>query len=141
MPRFRKKPVEIEARLWDGSFASAGDIVDWIHHWGGSAVHTDFTTANPQISIKTLEGIVTASIGDYVIKGVQDEFYPCKPDIFEATYEPVIEEERPWWAEENERLATPEEQLSLNVLDLRDPAVEREFLQSLKESGVPVEEA
>jgi hypothetical protein len=100
--------------LWDGSFASAGEIVDWIGIWGGSAVHTDFTTANPRISIKTLEGIISASPGDYVIKGVQDEFYPCKPDIFEATYDavesdPRDKEERPWWAEENERLLTPEE--------------------------------
>lgn len=115
MPRYRKKPVEIEAQLWDGSFKSAGEIVDWIGVWGGSAVHTDFTTVNPQISIKTLEGWIYASPGDYVIKGVQDEFYPCKPDIFEATYESVEGEEKPWWAEENERLLTPEEMETYKV--------------------------
>lgn len=45
---------------------------------------------SPIVCIKTLEGMMTAKIGDYVIKGVQGEFYPCKPDIFNKTYEEVI---------------------------------------------------
>jgi len=44
-----------------------------------------------KISVKTLEGVITASPYDYIIKGVQGEFYPCKPDIFEQTYEKVVE--------------------------------------------------
>ena len=45
----------------------------------------------PSISIETLEGVMTAGIGDYIIKGVNGEFYPCKPDVFEKTYEAVDE--------------------------------------------------
>ena len=47
---------------------------------------------NPYLKIETLEGIMKASVGDYIIKGVNGEFYPCKPDIFEKTYERVIDE-------------------------------------------------
>jgi len=46
----------------------------------------------PQLEIKTLEGTMCADIGDYIIKGVNGEFYPCKPDIFEKIYEKVGEE-------------------------------------------------
>ena len=46
---------------------------------------------NPYIKIETLEGTMKASVGDYIIKGVNGEFYPCKPDIFEKTYEEVAE--------------------------------------------------
>lgn len=42
---------------------------------------------NPKLKIQTLEGVMEASVGDYIIKGVNGEFYPCKPDIFEKTYE------------------------------------------------------
>lgn len=45
---------------------------------------------NETMTIKTLEGDMTANIGDYIIKGVKGEFYPCKPDIFKQTYEPVL---------------------------------------------------
>lgn len=60
------------------------DIVDWIQTGGGKAKH-DHT----DIYIDTLEGTMCASVGDFIIKGVQGEFYPCKPDIFEKTYEKV----------------------------------------------------
>jgi len=144
MPVFRKKPVVIEARRWDGSTEGAEDIVNWINsspRGGGAGALGTFNTnsfsefdkvdergktavilfgpnSERQIEIGTLEGDITASVGDYVIKGVQGEFYPCKPDIFEMTYEEVFEE-RPWWAEENERLATSEEigQLTLSDID------------------------
>ena len=46
---------------------------------------------NPVLKIETLEGVMDASIGDYIIKGVRGEFYPCKPDIFKATYEEAEE--------------------------------------------------
>lgn len=52
----------------------------------------DITGKYPgKLKIKTLEGVMTADIGDYIIKGVNGEFYPCKPDIFEKTYEEVKE--------------------------------------------------
>ena len=88
--KYRKKPVVIEARQWDGTPESSGDIGDWIG-WGNLDVLDGRTP--PQLSIETLEGWITASIGDWIIRGVQGEFYPCKPDIFDATYEAVQKEE------------------------------------------------
>lgn len=113
--KFRKKPVVIEAMHFDGGQANADPIIDWVVASGGAAGwHQDgtlaadpdcptpeyhdshhycpscaFTTAAEGITIKTLEGVMNASVGDFIIKGVQGEFYPCKPDIFEATYEEV----------------------------------------------------
>ena len=86
--QYRKKPVVIEAFLWDGH--AIQELDDFLgsqdHKYGVStAGHKKGYT----VHIKTLEGIMTALIGDFIIKGVQGEFYPCKPDIFEATYEAV----------------------------------------------------
>lgn len=86
MPFFVKKPVVIEAMEWDGAVSQATAIIDWMLANGGTARHHDGPSA---LSIDTLEGTMTAVPGDWVIKGVKGEFYPCKPDIFEATYEPV----------------------------------------------------
>lgn len=90
MAKFRKKPVEIEAR----HFANpnhAPKIIEWVNFESGN--HVAFLAirgrGNPGINIETLEGTMTANVGDYIIRGVQGEFYPCKPDIFEATYDPV----------------------------------------------------
>ena len=79
MPQFRKKPVVIEARQWTG--ANAVDLLDWV----GGDVRQD----GASIIIPTLEGDHEASLGDWIIRGVAGEHYPCKPDIFEATYEPA----------------------------------------------------
>jgi hypothetical protein len=74
---FRKKPVVIEARqLMHDSY---DEVIDWC----GGKIH------QRGIVIETLEGDHLALMGDYIIKGVAGEFYPCKPDIFEATYEAV----------------------------------------------------
>ncbi|MCG7610326.1 hypothetical protein [Mycobacterium sp. CnD-18-1] len=87
---FRKKPVEIEAMRFDGSLNSAKQIAEWC---GGRADFdpkpSDPTDVHVSIAIPTLEGTMRASLGDYVIRGVAGEFYPCKPDIFEQTYEAV----------------------------------------------------
>ncbi len=88
MPKYRKKPVVVEALRW------AGDINDWPEMWDFiNAPDTDIERygCDPQgrIKIETLEGVMTASPGDWVIRGVKGEIYPCKPDIFEATYDPV----------------------------------------------------
>ncbi len=77
MPTFRKRPVQIEAREWTG--ANAVDLLDWI---GESA-----TQEGPSLIIHTLEGDHEATLGDWIIKGVKGEFYPCKPDIFAMTYD------------------------------------------------------
>lgn len=83
MPYFRKRPVVIEAMQWvDGNGFH-------IASWCGGRVEKALDPRQTKIVIPTLEGDITASHGDYVIKGVQGEFYPCKPDIFESTYEPV----------------------------------------------------
>ena len=77
--KYRKKPVVIEAVQWTGENASE------IHGFvGGKLLQVD-----GEIHIKTLEGVMHATKGDYIIKGVHGEFYPCKPDIFAETYEEV----------------------------------------------------
>lgn len=87
MPKYRKKPVVIDAIQWNGE--------NWleIDNFLGTYPHETFP-AMGFIEIETLEGIMTANLGDYIIKGVAGEFYPCKPDIFEKTYEAVISDEQ-----------------------------------------------
>ena len=87
MSKYRKKPVVIEAVVWDGSaeaikFASQAD----------RDLKVDFGDNKPSLFIETLEGVHEAKFGDYIIKGIQGELYPCKPDIFKATYEEVDNE-------------------------------------------------
>lgn len=79
--KFRKKPVEIEAIQYYGMIQ---DVVDFI-----GIENTEMNKEMTKLYIKTLEGDMLVSHGDYVIKGVKGEFYPCKPDIFELTYERV----------------------------------------------------
>lgn len=83
--RFRKRPVEVEAQEFTGD--NGVDLV----HWIGTDVSLDSDSkgAIATLTIHTLEGDMVANRGDWIIKGVQGEFYPCKPDIFEATYEAV----------------------------------------------------
>lgn len=84
MHKYRKKPVEIEALQW------TGDNRDEIWKFCSMAYfNTDVATGDLSLMVQTLEGSMQASIGDYIIKGVKDEFYPCKPDIFELTYDKV----------------------------------------------------
>lgn len=94
MPKFRKKPVVIEAIQWDGK--NHREMYDFLEHKENDFIHaegTNFYIDHGKVAggliIKTLEGEHLASIGDWIIKGVNGEFYPCKPDIFEKTYEPV----------------------------------------------------
>ena len=87
--QYRKKPVVIEAVRFDGSSTGVGEIRRWMETgvYKRSGVRT--MDLGREIVIHTLEGDIVASMGDYIIKGVQGEFYPCKPDIFEQTYESV----------------------------------------------------
>ena len=115
MPRkYRKRPVVIDAARWDGTALGAGAVIDWILANDGTARYhshdgtpecpglhengpfrycdqrgCDWSDSGPTLVIDTLEGAITASPGDYVIRGVAGEFYPCKPDIFISTYEEV----------------------------------------------------
>jgi len=105
MPKYRKKPVVIEA--WHWTFA---DGCDEPPRWMTDAIGSEYGSPNsaafwpdgnrrddapdgwaarPHIAIVTLEGVHYATPGDYIIQGVKGELYPCKPDIFAATYEPA----------------------------------------------------
>ena len=86
MPRFRKKPIEIEARQYLGGTEDCIDLIRWIND-GQNANDKLAFGYNGKIVIPTLEGDHNATVGDWIIKGIAGEFYPCKPDIFEATYE------------------------------------------------------
>lgn len=88
--KYRKKPVIIEAI----QFEDNSDRIIEIHEFmGGDTIRVNYEDKNnPYLKIETLEGTMKASVGDYIIKGVNGEFYPCKPDIFEKTYERVIDE-------------------------------------------------
>lgn len=80
MPKFRKKPVVLEAQQWSGHPTSVSP--DW----------AEMIEYGPQgYAIPTLEGRMLVSPGDWIIKGIKGEFYPCKPDIFATLYEPVNE--------------------------------------------------
>ncbi|MDY2752579.1 MAG: hypothetical protein SOV22_03125 [Blautia obeum] len=94
--RYRKKPVIIDAFQYDGDLmGSDGEyyVPDWavnafqegIMHFGSLKTEEPPT----ELFIETLEGTHHVSIGDYIIRGVNGEIYPCKPDIFEKTYEIV----------------------------------------------------
>lgn len=83
--KYRKKPVEIEVIKFDRSNKNE------VHEFTNGMAYDFRTERSPNgksyCYIKTLEGDIVATEGDYIIKGVQGEFYPCKPDIFEMTYE------------------------------------------------------
>lgn len=81
--KYRKKPVVIEAVLWRGY-----NTLEICHFIG---IPGDDLFKDGELYIKTLEGVHHASVGDFIIKGVKGEFYPCKPDIFAQTYEAVSE--------------------------------------------------
>jgi hypothetical protein len=100
--KFRKKPVVIDAILWTGS--NLREVTTFVE--GVSpATYTIYSCAKWQeycdlvaskgLMIKTLEGQHIATIGDWIIKGVKGECYPCKPDIFELTYEPANHIDQP----------------------------------------------
>ena len=80
MAQYRKKPVVIEAVQWTGQ--NIAEINNFAFDHVQGAVNKDCA-----FLVGTLEGPHTASVGDWIIRGVKGEFYPCKPDIFAATYE------------------------------------------------------
>lgn len=83
--RYRKRPVEVEAVQLDPQ--NAFTVLDEV---GGELEMTDYGTPTALL-IPTLEGIMRAEVGDYIIRGVEGEYYACKPGIFEKTYEEVTE--------------------------------------------------
>lgn len=95
MGRFRKKPVVIEALQWVGDKEAARAFIRLEEHPFSEPIgyfppsRRYRFDADGRIAISTLEGVMHANPGDWIIKGVAGEFYPCKPDIFAATYEEV----------------------------------------------------
>ena len=87
--RYRKKPVVVEAVQFSGLWEDAPKIIAFTE--GKAFERSDLDFKRQYLSIETLEGVMNISPKDWVIKGVKGEFYPCKPDIFEATYEPALE--------------------------------------------------
>lgn len=86
MPKYRKKPVVIEAVQWNGD-------PNALREFGNHPTVDTIRVHYPDLQIDTLEGRMTAKPGDWIIRGVNGEFYPCKPDIFEKTYELVTIQE------------------------------------------------
>lgn len=94
MAKYRKKPVVIEAVLWGGNH-NLSEIEQFV----GQKLKTELESETAYVAgmgapifsvfIPTLEGVMKANKGDYIIKGVNGEFYPCKPDIFAKTYDEV----------------------------------------------------
>lgn len=85
--KYRKKPVVVEAAHYDGSVQSFKDIAERFTEMK----HSPFNFAEGTFVIETLEGCHIVSPNDWIIKGLKGEFYPCKADIFEATYDAVEE--------------------------------------------------
>ena len=105
MKKYVKKPVVINAIKWDGSRKSTKEVLEFMGQTVDTKLQISCDKFDDYVSLVNKEGLTiytledgtdrrakhVASIGDYIIKGVQGEFYPCKPDIFEATYEVVNE--------------------------------------------------
>jgi hypothetical protein len=85
--KYRKKPVVVEAMQYTGKRGNAAAIMAWA---GVDSISEDLTGG---LEIDTLEGTMRANVNDWVIRGVKGEFYPCKPDVFAATYEPAHEDD------------------------------------------------
>ena len=88
--KFRKKPVVIEAQQFAGDEAQMESVACWCDGALARSGGGDWCCY-----IDSLEGEMRASYGDWIIKGVKGEFYPCKPDIFAATYEPADDKTQP----------------------------------------------
>lgn len=96
MPKYKKKPIIVEAIRWTGSnleeirnFVGSDLIEECVELFDIKRTLKEMLV---DIAIDTLEGTMRVDYGDYIIKDIQGEFYPCKPDIFLATYEEVIED-------------------------------------------------
>ena len=102
--KVRKKPVTVEAMQFGPGGIAQFNAMEWVKSAGGEIYAYDWNVREvdtqfpdgaywqwSRASIKTLEGTICAFSGDWIIRGVQGEFYPCKPDIFAATYEEVSE--------------------------------------------------
>lgn len=88
MSKFKKKPIEIEAIQWSGD--EFNEFPEWLREAWSKNIMIDegsIMRIGNTIHINTLEGTMVAQPGDWIIKGINGELYPCKPDIFEKTYD------------------------------------------------------
>ena len=88
--RYIKRPVKIEAIQYDGTNESFDEIYNWMKHNNGYCYYTLTDKNEGAMFIRTLEGNMTAIPTDFIIRGIKGEFYPCKEDIFLASYEEEI---------------------------------------------------
>lgn len=88
MPKYQKKQIVVDAIQWTGGNWS--DVWDFINDEKGD-MRTYSQQLDKTIKIRTLEGDMIANVNDWIIRGVEGEIYPCKPRIFDKTYEPVEE--------------------------------------------------
>ena len=105
--KYRKKPVVIDAVQWTGQnhremfdFLTSDTFVNETMSVDGNHFYIDHSRIDGGLIIKTMEGEHIATIGDYIIKGVKGEYYPCKEDVFYQTYEKVIETSK-WETQRN----------------------------------------
>ena len=86
--KYRKKPVVVEAFQFDGDFNDRNGNY-YVPEWAVKGLKREYFTFEDSgdLYVNTLEGTMVVSVGDYIIKGVQGEFFPCKPNVFHATYE------------------------------------------------------
>lgn len=85
--KYRKKSIVIEAKKLIQE--NLNEILSWVHHGLPPEANSILTIDVGGCRVRTLEGSLYAPYGDWIIKGIKGEFYSCKPDVFEATYEPV----------------------------------------------------
>jgi len=87
MKKYMKRPVTIEAIQW------TGDNIKEVYDFAGASITIPYKDRNvneSKIVLHTLEGPINASVGDFIIKGIKGEFYPCRADIFEMSYEEIV---------------------------------------------------
>ena len=116
---YRKKPVVIEAVVWTGS--NNDEIAVFTNGAGKFTREVEIYGIDYRLYIETLEGTMEANIGDYIIRGINGEFYPCKPDIFKITYEEVepgyvVVETALFFSKESSKYATNNEDYNLDFV-------------------------
>jgi hypothetical protein len=127
MTKFRKKPIVIEAVKWTGK--NFDEVMNFRNEFLGNKVNYENTEEwclkTGKMPIPTLEGMLTAGDGDYIIKGIKGEFYPCKADIFEKTYTLVDEE----------TVITDQEKIAKLTLALEEIVNPIKFMQDRLQEG------
>lgn len=128
MTIYRKKPVAIEAKKATGTPDSNREIIDWTRGSSTPAfMDTEVRNCSsdqpdgfdyPVLKINTLEGAMTVAPGDFVIKGVKGEFYPCKPDIFCATYDEVPQAPASSLPPHQQRVLDEKQELDIRITKL-----------------------